>query len=96
MVHILHAYTLASQVVHAVCCLDQVFPLALDCSTGLVVNWLFLLVESLRVEQAFFSLGWVLSKLGAQNVVPGWARVPGLLPFYGRQVVGVALQRVAQ
>ena len=96
MVHILHAYTIAAQVVHALCCLDQVFPLALDYSTGLIVGWDPQLVESLRVEQAFFSLGWVLSKVGVQNLVPELARVPDLLPFDGRQVVGTALQRVAQ
>ena len=55
----------------------------------------FLLVYSLRVEQTFFSLGWVLSKVGAWNLVPGSARVPDLLPFDGRQVVEAALQQVA-
>ncbi len=43
----------------------------------------FLPVDSLRVEQAF-SLSWVLSKLGARNLVPGLARVPDLLLFDGR------------
>ena len=95
MADLLHAYTIASRVVHALCYLGLVFFLALDSCAALVGTSDFLLLDSLRVEQVFLSLGWVLSKLGAQNLVPGLGRVPDLLPFDGRQLVEVALQHAA-
>ena len=93
MADLLHAYTIASQVVQTLCYLGLVFPLALDPSAGLVGTSDLLVVYSLRVEQAFFSLSWMVSELGAPNLVPGLARVPDLLPFDGRQVVEAALQQ---
>ena len=63
---------------------------------GLVGSLNTLLVGSLRMEQAFFSLGWVLSKLGARNLVPRLTKLLDLPQYDERQVVGAAREQVAQ